>query len=137
MNLIKLFFALSAILCVSMLYAEDNNTYIKQQVAYKDQGASGKELTWDFGMLSPINEEYTVAYSIPDSNCMHQWCATEHRTRYYYTLTADTIWRTGYENPTTFVQYTLPEAVLRLPLHYGDTLTTVFAAKGEYVIAYQ
>ena len=22
--------------------------YIKQQVAYKDQGASGKELTWDF-----------------------------------------------------------------------------------------
>ena len=66
-----------------MLYAEDNNTYIKQQVAHKDQGASGKELTWDFGMLSPINEEYTVAYSIPDSNYMHQWCATEHRTRYY------------------------------------------------------
>ena len=48
MNLIKLFLALSAILCVSVLYAEDNNTYIKQQVAYKDQGASGKELTWDF-----------------------------------------------------------------------------------------
>ena len=114
-----------------MVYAEDN-IYIKQQVAYKDPGASGKELTWDFGMLSPINEEYTVAYSIPDSNYMHQWCATEHRTRYYYTLTADTIWRTGYENPTTFVQYTLPEAVLRLPLRYDDTLTTTFAAKGEY-----
>ena len=132
MNPIKSFLALSAILCVSMLHAEDNNTYIKQQVAYKDQGASGKELTWDFGMLSPINEEYTVAYSIPDSNYMHQWCATEHRTRYYYTLTADTIWRTGYENPTTFVQYAQPEAVLRLPLRYGDTLTTTFAAKGEY-----
>jgi hypothetical protein len=131
MNPIKLFLALSAILCVSTLYAEDN-IYIKQQVAYKDQGASGKELTWDFGMLSPINEEYTVAYSIPDSNYMHQWCATEHRTRYYYTLTADTIWRTGYENPTTIVQYTQPEAVLRLPLRYGDTLTTTFAAKGEY-----
>lgn len=94
MNPIKLYLVLSAILCVSILYAEDN-TYIKQQVAYKDQGASGKELTWDFGMLSPINEEYTIAYSIPDSNYMHQWCATEHRTRYYYTLTADTIWRTG------------------------------------------
>ena len=66
-------------ICISTLYAEEN-TYIKQQVAYKDPGASGKELTWDFGMLSPINEEYTVAYSIPDSNYMHQWCATEHRT---------------------------------------------------------
>ena len=54
MNPIKSFLALTAILCVSTLYAEDNNTYIKQQVAYKDQGASGKELTWDFGMLSPI-----------------------------------------------------------------------------------
>jgi hypothetical protein len=32
-----------AILCVSILYAEEN-TYIKQQ------GASCKELTWDFGI---------------------------------------------------------------------------------------
>ena len=31
MKSIKSFFALSAILCVSMLYAVDNNTYIKQQ----------------------------------------------------------------------------------------------------------
>ena len=31
MNPIKSFFALSAILLVSMLYAVDNNTYIKQQ----------------------------------------------------------------------------------------------------------
>jgi hypothetical protein len=30
-------------ICVSTLYAEDN-TYIKQQIAYKDPGASGKEL---------------------------------------------------------------------------------------------
>ena len=53
MKSLKSFLALSAILCVSMLHAEEN-TYIKQQVAYKDQGASGKELTWDCGILSPI-----------------------------------------------------------------------------------
>ena len=53
MKSLKSFLALSAILCVSMLHAEDN-IYIKQQVAYKDPGASGKELTWDFGILSPI-----------------------------------------------------------------------------------
>ena len=62
MNPIKSFLALSAILCISTLYAEEN-TYIKQQVAYKDQGASGKELTWDFGMLSPINEESDMVFS--------------------------------------------------------------------------
>lgn len=54
MKSIKSFLALSAILCVSIRYAEDNNTYIKQQVAYKDSGADGRELTWDFGRLSPI-----------------------------------------------------------------------------------
>ena len=36
MNLIKLFLALSAILCVSMVHAEEN-THIKQQVAYNIQ----------------------------------------------------------------------------------------------------
>ena len=35
MNAIKIFLALTAILCVSTLYAEESNTYIKQQVAYK------------------------------------------------------------------------------------------------------
>ena len=54
MNPIKSFLALTAILCVSMLYAEDNNTYIKQQVAYVDQGANGKELTWNFHLELPI-----------------------------------------------------------------------------------
>ena len=49
MNPIKSFFALSAILCVSMLYAEDN-IYIKQQVAYKDPGANGKEFVEMHGL---------------------------------------------------------------------------------------
>ena len=39
MNPLKLFLALSAILCVSMVHAEDN-IYIKQQVAYKSQVSS-------------------------------------------------------------------------------------------------
>ncbi len=38
MNPIKSITLLTAILCVSTLYAEDNNTYIKQQVAYQDHG---------------------------------------------------------------------------------------------------
>ena len=84
MKSIKLFLALSAILRASMLYAEDNNTYIKQQLAYKDQDANGKELTWDFGMLSPINEEYrstwadgckanTPSIYMPITNWCNKW----------------------------------------------------------------
>ena len=117
---------------VSALWAEESNTYIKQQVQYQAPGAYGKDLTWDFCMLRPINDEYTIAFSIPDSNYMHRWCGTEHRTRYYYAVSGDTVWQTGYENPTTYIRYTRPEALLHFPLHYGDTLFSAFEARGEY-----
>lgn len=125
-----LFISLMAV--VSALWADDSYMYIKQQVEYQDPGACGKDLTWDFCMLRPINDEYTIAFSIPDSNYMHHWCGTEHRTRYYYAVSGDTIWQTGYENPTTYIRYTHPEALLHFPLHYGDTLFSAFEAHGEY-----
>lgn len=117
---------------VSALWAEESNTYIKQQVVYRAPGAHGKDLIWDFSMLCPVNDEYTIAFSIPDSNYMHRWCGTEHRTRYYYSVSSDTVWRTGYENPTTYIRYTRPEALQHFPLHYGDTLFSAFEAHGEY-----
>lgn len=123
---------ISLMTVVSALWAEESNTYIKQQVQYQDPGAYGKDLTWDFRMLRPINDEYTIAFSIPDSNYMHRWCGTEHRTRYYYAVSGDTVWQTGYENPTTYIRYTHPEALLHFPLHYGDTLFSAFEAHGEY-----
>ncbi len=123
---------LSFVTIVSALWADDSNTCIKQQVEYQDPGAYGKDLTWDFSMLRPINDEYTIAFSIPDSNYMHRWCGAEHRTRYYYSVSGDTVWQTGYENPITYIRYTRPEALLHFPLHYGDTLFSEFEAHGEY-----
>ncbi len=117
---------------VSALWADDSYMYIKQQVEYQDPGACGKDLTWNFSMLRPVNDEYTIAFSIPDSNYMHHWCGTEHRTRYYYAVSGDTIWQTGYENPTTYIRYIHPEALLHFPLHYGDTIFSAFEAHGEY-----
>lgn len=125
-----LFISLMAV--VSALWADDSYTYIKQQVQYQDPGAHGKDLTWDFCMLRPINDEYTITFSIPDSNYMHRWCGTEHRTRYYYAVSGNTIWQTGYENPTTYIRYTRPEALLHFPLRYGDTIFSAFEAQGEY-----
>lgn len=123
---------MSLIAVASALWADDSYTYIKQQMEYQEPGAYGKEMTWDFRMLRPVNDEYTIAFSIPDSNYMHRWCGTEHRTRYYYSISGDTVWQTGYENPTTYVRYTRPEALLHFPLHYGDTLFSPFEACGEY-----
>jgi len=116
----------------------DRNAYraadqlVKQQVEFKDPGSSGKSLTWDFQMLQPINEEYSLKYFIPDSTNMLQLCGQEHNTRYYYRQQRDSLQATGYENSTTYMEYTQPELRMHFPFAYGDTLFSCFTGKGEY-----
>lgn len=116
----------------------DRNTYragdqiVKQQVEFKDPGSSGKNLTWDFRMLQPINEEYSLNYFIPDSTRMDTLCGLEHNTRYYYMQKHDSLWAVGFENSTTMMEYLKPELKLRCPLSYGDTLFSKFEGKGQY-----
>lgn len=116
----------------------DRNAYraadqiVKQQVEFKDPGSSGKNLTWDFRMVQPINEEYTLDYFIPDSTHMDTLCGMEHRTRYYYAQKRDSLWALGFENSTTLMEYKKPELKLRFPFSYGDTLFSKFEGKGQY-----
>lgn len=105
---------------------------VKQQVEFKDPGSNGRGLFWDFSVLKPINEEYTLMYFIPDSTNMTQLCGMEHNTRYYYHQERDSIWTTGFENSTTFMKYTVPELRLKFPYAYGDTLFSFFTGSGEY-----
>ncbi len=116
----------------------DRNTYraadqlVKQQVEFKDPGSKGKNLIWDFRMVQPTNEDYTLDYFIPDSTQMNQLCGIEHNTRYYYTQQNDCLWANGFENSTTYMKYVLPELKLKFPLSYGDTLFSYFKGEGEY-----
>lgn len=105
---------------------------IKQQVEFKDPGSAGKQLTWDFRTLQPINEEYKLDYFIPDSTRMDTLCGMEHNTRYYYYQKRDSLWAIGFENSTTLMEYKTPELKLRFPFNYGDTLRSNFEGKGQY-----
>lgn len=116
----------------------DRNAYrpadriVKQQVEFKDPGSTGKELTWDFRTLQPINEEYKLDYFIPDSTRMDTLCGMEHNTRYYYSQKRDSLWAVGFENSTTLMEYLKPELKLRFPFGYGDTLRSNFEGTGQY-----
>ncbi len=116
----------------------DRNAYrtfdriVKQQVEFKDPGSKGKELTWDFRTLQPINEEYKLDYFIPDSTRMDTLCGMEHNTRYYYYQKRDSLWAVGFENSTTLMEYLKPELKLRFPFGYGDTLRSNFEGTGQY-----
>jgi len=105
---------------------------VKQQVAFKDPGSSGKNLNWDFSTLQSINENYTLNYFIPDSTNMTRLCGQEHNTRYYFRQQHDSLQAVGYENSTTYMEYTAPELRMHFPFVYGDTLFSYFTGNGEY-----
>jgi hypothetical protein len=106
---------------------------VKQQVEFKDPGSSGRELTWDFSMVQPLNEEYKLRYFYTDSiHNQEKICGQEHNTRYYYLQKQDSLWAIGFENATTYMEYPKPELRLRFPFAYGDTLFSRFEGAGEY-----
>ena len=110
--------------------AADN--IVKQQIEFKDPGSSGKDLTWDFSSIQPINEEYSLTYFLPKKNDSIRICGREHNTRYYYRQQKDSLQAVGFENSTTFMEYKVPELRMRFPFVYGDTLFSTFEGTGEY-----
>jgi len=105
---------------------------IKQQLDFKDPGASGKDIQWDFSHVSTVNDKYQLVYYFPTENDTIHMVGHEHNTQYHYVINSDTLLLTGYENPTTTMHYNKPEALLRFPFSYGDTMRTSFSGKGMY-----
>ena len=107
-----------------------NDTIVKQQVIYKNPGSSGKDVTWDFGMLQPISETETH-YILSPSDSGRYTCH-EHATRTYFILHGDSIFCSGYENAKLKIIYTEQPVSMRFPFCYGDTLGAAFSGTGEY-----
>jgi len=136
--LISFFVTLSLFAQNSQTLTTGRNAYraadqlVKQQVSFKDPGSSGKNLNWDFSLIQPINDNYRLNYFIPDSTHMTRLCGQEHNTRYYFRQQLDSLQAVGYENSTTYMQYTVPELRMHFPFVYGDTLFSYFTGRGQY-----
>jgi len=110
-------------------YAGDS--IVKQQMEYANPGAAGKQVTWDFRNVRPVNDEYVLLYkSQPEDTA--KIVGIEHRTIYRYQIQHDSLLHTGYENATTYMEYTEPELQMKYPFHYGDTIHSHFKGIGEY-----
>jgi hypothetical protein len=107
------------------------DSIIKQQVVYVDPGVAGRDVTWDFSVVTPVNDSYNLRYKAitPDSL---QIAGIEHETIYRYQIQGDTLLHTGYENVTTLMNYTQPEIRMKFPFHYGDTISSNFVGTGEF-----
>lgn len=115
----------------SHTYLDGDNIY-KYQTNYKEPGAAGKGLQWDFSNVEAESDQYIVNYFCPIENDTSQICGMEHDTRYYYLQQNDSVWSIGFENYTTRINYVTPELKLKFPFQYGDTLYNTFEGEGIY-----
>ena len=107
------------------------DSIIKQQMEYINPGAAGRQITWDFRSIRPVNDAYELLYK-PASADSSQMVGIEHRTIYRYNLLNDSLLHTGFENTTTFMDYPQPELQMRFPFRYGDSIRSHFTGVGEY-----
>jgi len=128
------------IIGVSSLFAQHNlrskynmfragDEIIKQQVEYKDPGRAGENVLWDFGKLKSLNDEYKLSYIFGKDSLL---TGIEHQTRYYYSLSNDSLLLWGYENYTTLMENKQPELQLRFPVNYGDSTFCYYNGNGMY-----
>jgi len=111
----------------NMFRADDE--IIKQQVTYKDPGRSGENVLWDFSRLNTENEAYTLQYAALGDSVI---VGTEHSTRYYYSLSNDSLLLLGYENSTTLMENDQPELLMKFPVNYKDSTSCYYSGTGEY-----
>ncbi len=112
---------------LNMFRPED--VIIKQQVSYKDPGRSGENVLWDFSQLETIDEEYDLSYFNQGDSLT---VGIEHRTKYYYSLSNDSLLLWGFENPTTILKNSLPELLLKYPVQYKDRHQSYYYGQGRY-----
>ena len=94
---------------------------------------TGRNCIWDFSAL-PLDSAVflNVDYSFPLSEDTNQLCLHREHNNYYYHISEDTLWQTGYENSRASMHYTHPFPRLRFPFAYGDSLSGRFTGEGQY-----
>ena len=95
---------------------------------------TGCGVTWDISQSieSPVSEDYIVEYTDVGKDAVELTACLEQDTRYLYRTQGDSLLICGFENHTTLVSYDQPEAYLRFPLHYGDSIEGYFHGLGKY-----
>ncbi len=113
---------------------------------YINEGASGKNVVWDFSKLNCIGPHYAstvsldetpYAASYPKANVVIQ----EHGNHFFYTSDNESTKLHGYINNNLMIKYNTPITKMKYPFHYGDKFdgkysgeTQISIITGEYTV---
>ena len=107
------------------------DTIIKTRLPFYDAGSAGKGVIWDFRNV-PMGKEYVVSTSFINDSDSTRFIVSEHRTKYYWCIAKDSIYCLGFENSLVHMPYTTYELRGKSGMCFGDTISGIFSADGEY-----
>lgn len=130
--IISLFFCLcSSAQTFEVPFLFQPDTLVKNLLPFQDAGAAGRDMTWNFRSLS-AGEDYPVYILQPNTSDSAKFHTIEHRTRYYWRISGDSLYSGGFENANAYMPYKRPELSVKRLMTYGDTVHSVFSGTGEY-----
>ena len=94
---------------------------------------TGGNCVWDFSRLS-LDSATTISadFFLPLLTDTTRIGLHREHSNYYFHITQDTLWQTGYETSLTHMHYSNPIALLHFPFAYGDTINSIFEGNGQY-----
>ena len=131
---------------------------LQQEIEYQDPGKSGKYIVWDFSKLTPVEKkkglvtksldqiqpgeditkylqiitssEVQVSYLAADSGGMMR--GLEPGFINSYNIAGDSLSIGNWENPSTRMEFSLPQVLLSYPFTYKDQITSYYCGYGVY-----
>lgn len=132
--LLSLFIPLTAyaqtVLTSSRNMFREGDVLSRKQIEDGSIGQRGENVVWDFSDVQVLNRNFRQKFAAVPDTCL--LACTERGTRYYYQLEGDSLLLKGFENNLTKLDYVRPQAMLRFPVHYGDSIGGVYQAHGFY-----
>lgn len=118
------------VLGVETSLMRDSDEISMQRVTPLPVGDEGMDVLWDFTMAVDMDEPHAVTFR-KDTLGRHVVIEDDGVKR--YRLSSDGLLRlVETEDRHTVMHYARPRSVMRYPLQYGDTLSSVFAGNGRY-----
>lgn len=107
----------------------DGDILVKQEMEFKSPGRRGKNVVWDFSELEFKDRECRYEYVVSNDSLFEMLTPS---ATYSYKLKQDTLLKIGYDMTNLQMKYVVPQAILRFPFCYGDSLSSYLVGEGTY-----
>lgn len=115
------------------LIPSDNMAFVRSKMEVRPVsgifvGEDGDSVVWNFSNMSVVDDEKELRIAADSTSF-----SIKEKGRYrYFKVIGDSVFLTSYRTRLEEVSYTDGMIVMRVPLHYGDSIARPFLGRGKY-----